>query len=95
MSEFEMWIPNEGSKYGDGVVLNKYGDRYSIIAARESSKDGTIYKDWCFPQDKDKQPKDKSIPLGVRLGTHKETIRALKAMLSALENPAKQDDIDF
>lgn len=87
MSEFELWFPTEGSKYGDGVVLNKYGDRYSILAARESKEGGTIFKEWCFPQDKDKQPREKSIPLGVRLGNHSQTVLTLKKMLAALETP--------
>lgn len=87
MSEFELWFPTEGSKYGDGVVLNKYGDRYSILAARESKEGGTIFKEWCFPQDKDKQPRGKSIPLGVRLGNHGQTVQTLKLMLAALEKP--------
>ena len=86
MGEFEVFFKNEGSEYGDGVVLNKYGDRYSIIAARESQQ-GTLYKDWAFPQGKDKKPKDKAIPLGCRLGNLKETIKTLRSMLQVLENP--------
>lgn len=87
MSEFEVFFRDNGSKYGEGFVLNKYGDRYSLVAARES-KDGVVYKEWCFPQDKDRKPKDKTIPMGVRLGNYAEAVAALKAVLAALETPA-------
>jgi len=85
MSEFEIFIRNEGSEYGDGFVLNKYGDRYSLIAAREGKGDGTLWKEWAFPQGKDKQPREKAIPLGVRLGNRVQAIAALRKAIAALE----------
>lgn len=86
MAEFEVFFKNESSDYGDGFVLNKYGDRYSLVSAREA-KSGTVYKDWCFPQDKDKKPREKSVPMGVRLGTYTETVEALNRVLQVLQNP--------
>ena len=97
MSEFEQFFENEESSYGEGVMLNKYGDRYSIISARKSNKtEGTIYLEWCFPQDKDRKPKEKSIPLGVRLGKRDHAIKVLHEMLAALGDKQQPDeDIPF
>lgn len=88
MSEFELFLRIDGGEYGDGVLLNKYGDRYSLVAARESQNGGTVYKEWAFPQDKDKKPRAKAIPLGVRLGNRTQAIGILRAALAALEKPA-------
>jgi hypothetical protein len=85
MSEFEIFFRLEGGEYGDGVVLNKYGDRYSLVAARESQKGGTVWKEWAFPQDKEKKPRAKAIPLGVRLGDRNQAIGILRAALAALD----------
>jgi hypothetical protein len=86
MSGFEVFIKNEGSDYGDGFVINKYGDKYKLVSAREG-KDGRVYMEWGFPQDKDKQPRPKAIPMGVPLGNYKEAINSLKRALQVLENP--------
>ena len=93
MSEFEVFIRNADSKYGDGIMVSKYGDNYSLIAARESKNGGTVYKDWAFPQDRDKQPKAKAIPMGVRLGNRNHAIDTLRRALQVLtetipQNPA-------
>lgn len=104
MSEFELFFRNGSSDYGDGVVLNKHGDTYSIVTARESQNGGTVYKDWAFPQDKDRKPRAKAIPLGAKLGNRTQAIGILRAMLGALEKPAsanndpvpaKKDDSDM
>ena len=96
MSEFELFFRVEGSKYGEGAMLNKYGDNYSIVAARESLKGGTIYKDWAFPQDKDRQPKAKAVPMGVKIGDRNQAIGILRAMLAALDKqsePVRNDPV--
>lgn len=98
MSEFELFFELEGSEYGDGVLLDKYGDRYSLVAAQKSQKaNGTIYKRWAFPQDKDKKPREKAVPMGVKLGNRTQAIVMLRAMLAALDKPAgpAKDDIPF
>lgn len=105
MSEFELFFRIEGGDYGDGAMLNKYGDNYSIIAAQESQTGGTVYKRWAFPQDKDKKPRPKAIPMGVKLGNRTQAIGILRAMLAALDKPANdrvpqgrpepEDDIPF
>ena len=97
MSEFEVFYDLQ-TDYGDGLVLNKYGDRYSIIAARKSSKaEGTVWKDWAFPCGKDKKPKDKAIPLGVRLGDRAEAKRFANWLVQQLSTPGNKpkDDVPF
>jgi hypothetical protein len=96
MSEFEIFYEIEGSDYGDGLLLNKHGDRYSIIAARKSQKaEGTVWMDWAFPQDKDRKPKSKAIPLGVRLGDKTKAIKFAKWLLSNLQGVNKEEDCPF
>ena len=43
MSEYELFFPVEGSKYGEGVLLNKHGDGYSLLQGQASKDGGTIY----------------------------------------------------
>lgn len=101
--EFELFFRTELSKYGDGVMLNKYGDTYSIVAGQESQNGGTVYKRWAFPQGKDKKPLEKAVPMGVRLGSRTQAIGILRAMLAALDKPmndpvpakGKEQDIPF
>lgn len=98
MSEFELFFELEGSDYGDGVLLDKYGDRYSLVAAQKSQKaNGTIYKKWAFPQGKDRKPLEKARPVGVNLGNRTQLIGILRAILSAVDKPAGpvKDDIPF
>jgi hypothetical protein len=92
MSDYELFYEIEDSKYGDGVVLNKYGDRYSIVAARKGKDEGTVWKEWAFPQDRDKQPRAKAIPLGVRIGNFTETVKFAKWLLSNLQPAGGQDE---
>ena len=89
MSNFELFF-DMGTEYGDGITLNKYGDRYSLVRSRKSKKaDGTIYMDWAFPQDRDKEPRKKAIPLGVNLGNKTEAVAFLRWALGQLEPNGK------
>ena len=72
------------SKYNDGLQLNKYKGTFSIASANEG-QDGQIYLKWCYPQNKDRQPIDKSVPWQVKLGNKAEAIDILKFFLSELE----------
>lgn len=89
MAEWEIFVRNSESQYNDGVMVNEYGDTVSLVSAREG-KNGQIYKDWCFPQDKDRKPKERSIPMGVRLGTKKNAVAMLLQALAALGYNAGQ-----
>ena len=87
--ETEFFFRVEGSEYGDGAMLNKYGDQYSIIAANESQTGGTVYKRWCKPVfGKDRTVGEKSVPMGVKIGNRTQAIGILRAMLAALDKPA-------
>jgi hypothetical protein len=90
----ELFFRIEGGEYGDGVLLNKYGDGYSLIAAQESQNGGTIFKRWCKPVfGKDRKVSEKSVPMGVKLGNRTQAIGILRAALAALDNSG--DDVPF
>ncbi len=85
MSELEMFFPYPNSKYSDGIMLEEYHDRLSLVAAQEGKGDGTTYKRWCYPQGKDRGPLDKAVPWKIELGHNRETaIKMLKDIISFL-----------
>jgi len=84
MNEF---IGNPESKYNDGIMVNEYNGKYSLLSASEA-EDGTIYMRWAFPKGKDKGPGSKAIPLGVNLGSAKNAAAMLRAALAAIEGEA-------
>ena len=91
---FQVFYKIESSQYGEGILLEKYGENFGIYAAQESKDpDGTVYKKWAFPQNKDKKPIDKSIPMGVKLGNQNEAIETLKYFLEQLNVP--EEEIPF
>jgi len=73
-----------GNKYNDIILLDEYNEQISVVSAREG-KDGKIYPQWVFPQDKDRQPRDKAIPLKVTLGDRATAARHLRFLADALE----------
>ena len=85
MSEFEIFFKNEGSQYNDGVLLQKYGDNYSLVSA-QAGKDGRIYIKWAHISGKDKKPMEKAVPMGIRIGDRNQTIQILKQALAALSD---------
>ena len=94
MSEFDVAYET-GDDYGSLIILNKYGDRYSLICGRKSAKaEGTPWKDWCFPQDKDKKPKAKAIPMGVRLGNLTDARQFAHWLLDNLDPSSKAEPND-
>ena len=44
-----------------------------------------------FPQNKDREPIDKAIPMGVKLGDQREAIAILKHFLEQLNAPVEDD----
>ena len=92
MSEFEVVIPVESSKYGDCVIAQKYGDGYKLLAGKVSNKpDGTPYLRWVYPQTKDRQPSEKTIPLQISLGNLTEARAILTQILAALPGAPGQN----
>ena len=80
----EFFFKIEGSKYGEGIMLNEYNDEYSLVAAAEPTRSmGTVYKKWCFPE-RNGVPITQTVPLGVKLGGHRQAVAALKYFLKQL-----------
>lgn len=72
MAELEIFFEIEGSQYGEGIMLEEYHDRISLVSANKG-KEGTNYKKWCFPQTKDRVPAEKAIPWKISLGPNRKS----------------------
>lgn len=83
MSEFEVFVEVPNNQYGEGVLVNKFGDQYGLLSAQKGKGNGTVYKKWCFPQDKDKQPREKAVPWGIRIGNKNEAIEVVTGIAKA------------
>jgi hypothetical protein len=83
------FIRNKESKYGEGLLIDEYNGKISIVNAHEG-EGGKIWKDWACPIHK-KQPKLKDdgspvmLPSGIRLGDPKTAIATLKKMILMIE----------
>jgi hypothetical protein len=110
MSEFEISFKLDGNEYGDCVILQKYGDNYSIISGYTNKETNIPGMRWCYPQGKDKDdpkknaPRDKAIPWKINLGNLKSARSILQQALDALPSapdklqdgiPALKDDPDI
>jgi len=84
MSEERTFYANEGSKYGEGLVLDEYKGSFSLVAARK--KNDEVYLEWCYPQVRDgsRKPIEKSLPWKVTLGDREKAIEALRFFLVQL-----------
>lgn len=60
----------ETSKYG-GIAIDVYNGSFNLVRAQEG-QDGKVYAEWAFPQDKDRQPRDKAVPVGITLADDKD-----------------------
>jgi len=89
MSEFEVSIPIEGSQYNEIIMVNKYGDQYSLVLGRSGKADGTNYMQWCHPSDKDKQPRPKAVPWRIPLGNYIQATAMLQALLAVFVKPTQ------
>ena len=84
MSEFEIVFRLEGNEYGDCVILQKYGDNYKLVSGFISNRTDQPIMRWAFPQDKDKKPRDKALPVQINLGNLKSARVILEQALEAL-----------
>ena len=75
---------DQGTKYGDCLVLDSYGGVYALSVGQKS-RNGVVHKRWCFPRDQGGRPRDRAIPLGVRLGARADAIAAVRWLLAQLE----------
>ena len=83
----EIFLADPDSKYNEGIMLEEYNGILSLVYAQKSKEDdGKVYKRWCFPQDKDLQPREKAIPWKVRLGKREQAVKTLKYFLDQLVN---------
>jgi len=70
--------------YNEGILVDIYKNEYSLCLAEEG-KDGKIYKKWMFPQVKDRQPGEKSIPWKITLGVRQQAIQRLEQLIMMIE----------
>lgn len=70
-------------QYSQGIVLDEYNGKLSLCSANEGN-DGKIYLQWCFPQDKDKNPRPKSLPWKITLGNISQAVHILETYLGVL-----------
>jgi hypothetical protein len=82
MSEFEITVDIPNSQYNEIIIVNKYGDRYSLVLGYKG-KEGTNGKKWCFPQTKDRKPAEKAVPWGIPLGNKTDAIEVVKKIAEA------------
>ena len=87
MSEFEVSFAIEGSQYNERIMINKYGDQYSLVLGREGQGNGTVYMQWGHPSDKDKKPRPKAIPWRLPLGNYVQARQMLTALLAVFAKP--------
>ena len=73
-------------QYHNGIAIEEYEGKYSIARANRG-KDGSVYVKWGFPQGKDRNPIEKSIPWKVELGDKQEAIQILNELLIELDAP--------
>ena len=102
MSEFELSIKLESSKYNELIVLEKRGDDYGIALAQASQNGGTNYMKWVFPQrrvDGKNVPNEKAIPFRIPLGNRTEALAIIEQVYVALggkvNEPNDGKDIPF
>jgi len=84
---FEIFWKKPNSEHGEGIMLEKYNDKISLVACNISRKmNGTIYKKWGFPQDRDRKPQEVAIPWKIEFGSSRDAISALEYFLNQLTN---------
>lgn len=87
MSEFEIVFRLEGNEYGDCVILQKYGDNYKLVSGFMSNRTDQPIMRWAFPQDKEKKPREKALPVQINLGNLKSARSILQHALDSLPAP--------
>jgi hypothetical protein len=70
-------------QYSQGIVLDEYNGKLSLCSANEG-KDGKIYLQWAFLQNKDKQPRPKAIPWKITLGDISQAVHILETYLAVV-----------
>lgn len=71
MPDQDFFFPLPNDEYNKGVTLQEYAGSWFLVSSREG-RDGKTYHDWCFPQDKDKKPREKALPWKIKIGSSRE-----------------------
>ena len=88
----DTFIELHDSKWHEGVKLDEYQGEISLVTARQDAE-GKVYLKWGFPQNKDREPIDKSIPWKVKIGDSKaEAVTMLREFIDALVGKTPPDD---
>lgn len=90
----EKYFRMMNEKYGSGIGIEEYNGKFSLVSARKGS-DGNYYSDWAFPQDKDRKPREKAIPVKVPLGDSRDEAIATLRHFCDLVNGVDEGDIPF
>jgi hypothetical protein len=61
-------------KYGEVIILDEYNGELSLVSGRREKDGDRVFKEWCYPQDKGRKPRDKSVPWKVRLGNQQTAV---------------------
>jgi hypothetical protein len=77
----------------NGIKLVEYKEKFYLHAAREGT-DGKVYDDWAFPENRDRKPNEKAIPVKVALGDKERAIKTLFALLMDFGVNPRPDDTD-
>ena len=88
---FEIYSPDEESKYNNGILLEEYKGIYCLYSATKSLQ-GPVYKRWAYPQQrKGDPPADTAVPMRVILGSSRQAVKRLRFFLEQLTNENGQD----
>ena len=95
MSDMEITIPVVGSQYNELIVINKYGDQFSLVLGGKSKTDN-VYMKWCYPQDANKAPREKAVPWKIPLGSGldaKKTVEGIARAFGIIPNSGGQKQV--
>jgi hypothetical protein len=93
--EDKYFIEDPDSAYHEGVLLDEYQGKYSLVSARKG-KNGKVYMSWCFPQGPDRKPREKGVPWKVTLGDKAAAKKALLMFADILDGgKGEADNIPF
>ena len=92
MAELEIFFEYPDNKYGEGIMLEEYNDRISLVLAQKGQGGGTVWKKWVYPQNKDRQPIEKAIPHKIYLGHNRETAIEMLRKIAIELKGVKGDD---
>ena len=73
MAEEKWFIEDQDSEHGEGLLIDEYNGRWSVVRARKG-KDGGVWMEWAYPQKRDgsKGAMEKAFPWGLKFGDSKE-----------------------